>query len=143
MWRGRLTREKFFATDERGLYGLLTCMYGLSNTAAKDLSFIIGKEICQVAIGSFDVQFNWGNGGISVWCRFIYTPSGTSPITWTGSEPEVAAKAVRLLNATVMTIECDQSLRLTFSNGDHLEVFEDSRYESFSIQNGKNPTIIV
>jgi hypothetical protein len=118
-------------------------MYGLSSIANGALAFLVGKEICQVAIGPYDVQFHWGNGGISVWCRFIYTPSGMSPITWTGSEPEIAARTVRLLNATITTLERDQSLRLTFSNGDHLEIFEDARYESFSIQDGKNPTIIV
>jgi hypothetical protein len=118
-------------------------MYGLSPMTNGTLAFLVGKEICQVAIGPFDVQFNWGSGGISVWCKFIYTPREMSPIIWTGSEPEIAARTVRLLKAAVTTVECDQSLRLTFSNGDHLEIFEDARYESFSIRDGKNPTIII
>jgi hypothetical protein len=118
-------------------------MYGLSQTAADNLAFLVGKEICQVAIGPFDVQFNWGNGGISVWTRFAYTPNGMDPIVWNGKDPEAAANTVRLLKAVISGIECSQTLKLTFSNGDQLEIFEDERYESFSIQNGKNPTIIV
>jgi hypothetical protein len=118
-------------------------MYGLSNTAGDNLAFLVGKEICQVAIGSFDVQFNWGNGGISVESRFTYVPNGMASIVWTPGDPESAAKTVRLLKAAITDIECSQSLKLTFSNGDQLEIFEDERYESFSIQDGKNPTIIV
>lgn len=118
-------------------------MYGLSNTAAENLAFLVGKEICQVAIGSFDVQFNWGNGGISVESKFTYAPVGTASVVWSPGEPEAAAKAIRLLKAVITSIECDQSLKLTFSNGDQLEIFEDERYESFSIRDGKNPVIIV
>ena len=49
-------------------------MYGLSRDA--NFSFLIGKEICQVAIGPYDVQFNWENGGLSVWGKFIYKLPG-------------------------------------------------------------------
>jgi hypothetical protein len=118
-------------------------MYGLSKTAADNLAFLVGKEICQVAIGSFDVQFNWGDGGISVESRFTYVPNGMSPILWNGADPEAAAKTVRLLKSVISSIECSQTLKLTFSNGDQFEIFEDERYESFSIQDGKSPTIIV
>lgn len=118
-------------------------MYGLSKATAENFAFLVGKEICQVAIGSFDVQFNWGNGGISVWSRFTYVPNGMSPIMWNGENPEAAAQAVRLLGTVISSVECDQTLTLTFSNGDQLEIFEDEQYESFSVQNGKNPTIIV
>jgi hypothetical protein len=118
-------------------------MYGLSKTSADNLAFLVGKEICQIAIGSFDVQFNWGTGGIAVESRFVYLTDGMAPVVWTAGNPETAAKTVRLLKATITGIECDGSLRLKFSNGDHLEVFEDERYESFSIRNGKNPLIVV
>jgi hypothetical protein len=118
-------------------------MYGLSKIATDNLAFLVGKEICQVAIGSFDVQFNWGNGGISVESRFTYAPNGMTPIVWNGEAPEAATKIVRLLNVTITGIESGESLKLTFSNGDQLEIFEDERYESFSIRDGKNPLIVV
>lgn len=118
-------------------------MYGLSNAAADNFSFLVGKEICQVAIGSFDVQFNWGNGGISVECGFTYVPNGMAPVVWIPGEPEAAAKTIGLLKSAITSIECSHSLKLTFSNGDQLEIFEDERYESISIHDGKNPTIVV
>ena len=118
-------------------------MYGLSNTATNHLQFLVGKEICQVAIGSFDVQFNWGNGGISVWSKFTYTPNGMNAIVWSGQEPEVAAKTIGLLKATISAVQCGHSLKLVFSNGDQLEIFEDEKHESFSVQDGKKPTIII
>jgi hypothetical protein len=61
-------------------------MYGLPKDA--DLSFLLGKEVCQVAIGSYDVQFNWGRGGLSVWGKFIYKPSASSEIVWQGQGPD-------------------------------------------------------
>ena len=121
-------------------------MYGLTKNASVNLSFLIGKEICQIGIGSYDVQFNWGNGGISVWSKFLYRPAGTADdIVWTGADPESATRVVRLLKAAITSVETSEqgSLRLMFSNGDQLEIFEDERYESFSIQDGKSPTIIV
>jgi hypothetical protein len=118
-------------------------MYGLSKIAPNNLAFLVGKEICQVAIGSFDVQFNWGNGGISVESKFTYVPSGMAPIVWPGDDPEAAAKTVRLLKAEITTVECDETLKLSFSNGDQLEIYEDERYESLNIRDGSNPLIIV
>jgi hypothetical protein len=119
-------------------------MHGLSRDC--DLSFLIGKEICQVAIGSYDVQFGWGNGRISVWCRFHYKPAQTrEEIVWAGENPETATPTVRLLKASITDVRCsaEGTLQLEFSNGDHLDIFEDERYESFSIQDGKGPTLIV
>jgi hypothetical protein len=116
-------------------------MYKLSD--ASNLTFLIGKEICQVAIGSYDVQFSWGNGGISVWCKFLYKPAGTADeIVWAGEQPESATPTVRLLKSLITSVKCSEegTLQLSFSNGDQLEIFED---ESFSIQDGKGPTIIV
>jgi hypothetical protein len=59
--------------------------------------------------------------------------------------PETAAQTVRLLKVSIATVECTAqgTLQLGFSNGDQMEIFEDERYESFSIQDGKNPEILV
>jgi hypothetical protein len=119
-------------------------MHGLSKDF--DLSFLIGKEICQVAIGRHDLQLNWGNGGISIWNTFTYKRVGTSEdVVWADDSPEVAARTVPLLYASITAAKCSErgTLLLEFSNGDRLEVFEDERYESFSIRNGKDPIIIV
>ncbi len=119
-------------------------MYALSKNA--DWSFLIGMEICQVAIGSYDVQFNWGNGGISIWSKFLYKPAGADEeISWAGRHPESATRTVRLLKTSIVDAKgsAQGTLQLRFSNGDQLEIFEDERYESFSIQDGKASTIIV
>jgi Family of unknown function (DUF6188) len=119
-------------------------MHGLPR--ASDLSFLIGKEICQVAIGSHDVQFNWGSGGISVWSSFLYKLAGAADeVFWADENPEIAARTVRLLKASITDVKCSDrgSLELGFSNGDRLEIFEDERYESFSIHDGKAPVLIV
>jgi hypothetical protein len=34
-------------------------MYGFSKAAETALSFVAAKQICQVAMGSYDVQFGW------------------------------------------------------------------------------------
>ena len=121
-------------------------MYGFSKDAETTLSFLVGKEICQVAIGSYDVQFGWGNGGFSVWSKFLYRPNGTSDeIAWTEGNPESATPTVRLLKASITSVRCSEArtLVLGFSNGDQMEIVEDERYESFQAHDGKGPTIIV
>jgi len=120
-------------------------MHGLAGTN-ETLAFLIGKEICQICIGSYDVQFHWGDGGISVCHKFIYTPAeSSSEIVWTEGDPKAATSTVRLLKSSITSFAISerQTLLLLFSNGDQLEIFEDEKYESFSIQDGKNPIIIV
>jgi hypothetical protein len=119
-------------------------MYRLSRDT--DLSFLVGKEICQVAIGRHDLQLNWGNGGISIWSTFVYRCAGVADeVVWSDDNPELAAQAVPLLYTSITVARCSDrgSLELLFSNGDQLEILEDERYESFSIRDGKAPEIIV
>jgi hypothetical protein len=107
-----------------------------------DLSFLIGKEICPIAIGSYDLQFNWGNGGISVWNRLFYKPAGNAEeLIWVGDRQdiEIATRTVRLLKTSITDVswEADGTLKLTFSNGDRLEVFDNDRCEAYSFRMGK------
>ncbi|HET6178732.1 MAG TPA: hypothetical protein VFE61_17525 [Candidatus Sulfotelmatobacter sp.] len=79
-----------------------------------------------------------------MWIKFIYRPAGSDEIVWNGDNPESAAPAIRLLKASITGVKCgERTLILGFSNGDQIEKFEDERYESFSIRDGKNPEIIV
>ncbi len=119
-------------------------MYGFSPSTADNLAFLVGKEICQVAIGSYDVQFRWGNGGISVWHRFIYKPKNSTEIIWREGQPESATHTIRLLQSAIISVKCSKDvLSLDFSNGDHLDIFDSEQYESMSIQNGNSPEIII
>ncbi len=120
-------------------------MYGFDEDT--DLSFLIGKEICQVCIGSYDVQLNWGNGGISATGEFRFKPSGCGEeIKWRGDAQEIesAARTVRLLKASIVEVKCTRNiLTLLFSNGDKLDLIDDERYESLTISNGKDTLIVV
>ena len=119
-------------------------MYGLSRDA--NFSFLIGKEICQIAIGPYDVQFNWGKGVLSVWGKFIYKMADSREvIVWEGKEPYLAARTVRLLQTKIISQSPseDGTLRLLFSNGDQLDVLDpDPRYEAYSINDGKRQIVV-
>jgi len=113
-------------------------MYGLSKET--DLSFLVGKQIIQVALGLYDVQLNWRGGGISIWSKFTFGPAGSSDhIVWTQGNPEAACCTAGLLRTTIAGAECtaEGTLLVRFSDGSLLELFEDPLYESFSI-NDKN-----
>jgi hypothetical protein len=123
-------------------------MYGLP--AGSDLSFLKGKEICQIAIGSHDVQFHWGapDGGISVFGRFTYYPAGRPPVVWAGERQHAgeAALTVRLLEQTIVEVRWkpDGELTLEFSNGDRLVIVDDNpRHEAYTIRDGDRPLIVV
>jgi hypothetical protein len=125
-------------------------VYPLSKDAEQNLAFLVGKEICQIAIGSYDVQFHWGDGGISVWHKFLYKRAGyADQVVWVGDDPlagpEAAALTIRLLKSSITNVKCSPhgTLQLEFSNGDEIEIFEDPQYESMSVQDGKRPAIIV
>lgn len=103
-----------------------------------DLSFLQGREVIQVAIGQFQVQFGFDEDVIiSVKGGFEYL-DGTTELSW---KPElaysqVAARTVALLGATINSFEAhgDGTLKLNFSNGHRLTIPDSSKpYESYSI----------
>jgi hypothetical protein len=111
-------------------------MYGLSKDI--DLSFLSGREVIQVAIGVYQIQFGLDEDVIiSVYSQFSYFDGQTESI-WQ-PEPgfaQIAARAVALLGATIQAFEGheDGTLTLTFSNGHRLIVPDSSReYESYEI----------
>jgi hypothetical protein len=120
-------------------------MYKLNKDANVTLGFLVGKEICQVCIGSNDVQLNWGDGGISIWSKFSFKPAGSRGDVIGDGNPDDAKHLVGLLQASIISVACNDagSLVLEFSKGDRLEIFEDEHYECFSISNGKSPLIVV
>ncbi len=120
-------------------------MYGFKKDA--DFAFLIGKEICQIGIGSYDVQFNWGNGGISATHEFRFRPcSKVEEMHWRGEteDIEIAAQTVRLLKQAIIGASCTpEVLSLTFSNGDKLDLIDSTQYESVVISDGNNPLIVI
>jgi hypothetical protein len=107
----------------------------MNHQSASHLQFVKGQEICQIAFGMYDLQFNWGNGGLSCTGRVTYAPSEGSEIVWTEGHPFDAVPVLRLLQQTIEA--CDGSsegeVRLRFSNGDRLTVARDDGPEGFTI----------
>jgi hypothetical protein len=55
----------------------------MNDKSASVLQFLNGREICQIAFGMYDLQINWGDGGLSCTGRVIYTPSAGEEVVWT------------------------------------------------------------
>jgi hypothetical protein len=111
-------------------------MYGLRE--GLDLRFLNGRELIQVAIGVYQIQFGFDEDvRISVESQFSYF-NGKEELIWK-PEPgaaEIAARAVALLGATIEKFhgQEDGTLTLGFSNGHRLTILDNSKeYESYDI----------
>jgi len=124
---------------------MLRHMYGLKKEI--DLSFLTGRELVQVAIGSFQVQFHFDEDvTVSVEAEFRYF-DGQDEWIWRQepSSPQVAARTVAVLGASITTLKSDENgtLALTFSNGHRLTMLDSFKeYESYDITR-PGQTIIV
>jgi hypothetical protein len=120
-------------------------VYGLRSDI--DLSFLTGRELGQVAIGLYQVQFGFDEDvTISVEGQFSYF-DGQGESVWTPSRDavNVASKTVALLGATIESFKAqlDGTLILYFSNAHRLILADSSKeYESYDITR-PGQTIIV
>ena len=120
-------------------------MYGLSKDI--DLSFLAGRQVEQVAIGVYQVQFRFDEEvTISVESHFRYF-DGQPEWIWS-AEPGAAlaaSRTVSLLTATIERFEIQENgtLFLMFSNGHRLSILDSSKeYQSYDITR-PGQTIIV
>ncbi len=92
------------------------------------LGFLKGQEICQIAFGMYDLQFNWGSGGLSCTGRVPYEPSEGAEVVWTEGHPFNAVPVLRLLKQMIEAFESPSHglLILRFSNGDQLTVTREN-----------------
>jgi hypothetical protein len=111
-------------------------MYGLRKDI--DLSFLVGRELEQVAIGVYQIIFGFDEDvRISVESQFRYF-DGQQESAWK-PEPgaaQIASQTVSLLGAVVQTFKADENgtLSLLFSNGQRLTILDSSKeYESYDI----------
>jgi Family of unknown function (DUF6188) len=111
-------------------------MYGLRGDV--DLSFLTGREVIQICVGVYQVQFGFDEDvRISVQGQFNYF-DGDADWIWR-PEPgasEVAARTVTLLGSTIESFHGheDGTLKLTFSTGQRLTILDNSKeYESYDI----------
>jgi hypothetical protein len=120
-------------------------MYGLKKEI--DLNFLTGRELIQLAIGVYQIQFSFDDDvRISVESEFRYF-DGQAELIWR-PEPgsySIAARAVALLGATIDSFgsHTDGTLTLAFSNQHCLTLLDSSQeYESYDITR-PGQTIIV
>jgi hypothetical protein len=124
---------------------MLPHMYGLRKEI--DLSFLTGRELIQVAIGSFQIQFHFDEDvTVSVEAEFCYF-DGQDEWIWQQepSSPQIAARTVAMLGASITSFETNENgtLALTFSNGHRLTILDSFKeYESYDITR-PGQTIIV
>ena len=111
-------------------------MYGLCKDL--DLNFLNGRQVIQVAIAVYQIQFSFDEEvTIYVHSQFGYF-DGHDEWVWTPAPggAQIAARAVALLGATVESFQGheDGTLKLIFSNGQHLTILDNSKeYESYDI----------
>ncbi|QDU26810.1 hypothetical protein ETAA8_18930 [Anatilimnocola aggregata] len=116
-------------------------MYGVP--ADLDLSFLIGGELSQVCIGTYQFQFHFTpTGTISVTARWdLRSETGQLVDTHSGEfDPDRGPfHFQRIIGQRVVaiTIAAPQSLTIRFANGLGLTVFDDNpHFESFQIDPG-------
>ena len=119
-------------------------MYGLPADHST-LSFLIGKEITQIAIGVYDTQVHWGTGAISIWSKFRLSLSDGREIDWMEGQPRQATELVALLGARISELgDNSEHLDITFSNGCVLALSDPNpQFESFSISERGRSLIVV
>ena len=122
-------------------------MYGLKPDI--DLSFFVGRELNQVAVESYNVDFNFDGPvlalgvqdllSLTVQSRIGHSCKGTVN-DWEGAEnnPSSAASLLGLVGKSVVLVhgDPDGTLTLTFSNGAVATVFDQEGYEAYRICNG-------
>ena len=117
-----------------------------------DWSFLIGKRLDQLCIGSFDVQLRFSDGiSISIQAddrpvRPMWQKSGFETIPCSQRVPEMAASLASLVgqNTVNAVSENAASFALYFDNGEVLRIFDSSdSFESFTIEGGPRGVIVV
>jgi hypothetical protein len=115
----------------------------MNHQSASRLQFLKGQEICQIAFGMYDLQINWGDGGLSCTGRVTYAPNAGGEVVWSEGRPFDAVPVLRLLQQTIEAFESSEGeLKLQFSNGDRLTVARDDGPEGFTIHQVGQPLIV-
>lgn len=120
-------------------------MFGLPRDI--DLTFLKDKEVQQICIGLYQVIFYLHlETSISVESKFSYQPRDSeSPEVWVEGCPVIAWHLPRLLGSSIIDVQvlAKGTLRLKFSNGDELLIYdENDKYESYQITCGQRTIII-
>jgi Family of unknown function (DUF6188) len=119
-------------------------MYGLPKNI--DLSFFVERELNQVAVGPYNIQFNFDGPVLSPGVQSLLSLTVQSRIEhcfkgvvneWDGDDnnPLSAASLLGLVGKSVTAVQgdTDGTLSLTFSNSDVVTVFDNEGYEAYQI----------
>jgi hypothetical protein len=123
-------------------------MYGLKPDV--DLSFFIGRELTQLSVAPYNVQFHFDGpmpsslsdvqSLVSLTVQSLVEHSSKGIVKeWDGDEnvPLSAASLLGLVGLSVVSVQGDPdgTLTLEFSNGDFVRVFDTEGYEAYQICN--------
>jgi hypothetical protein len=109
-------------------------MNGLAKNV--DLSFLVGRELIQIAIGIHQVIFSFDEQvTISIEGEFsLKTNEGLT--TWTPGAPRAACPAIDLLGTSIDSVDAreDGTLQLFLSDGSRLTILDANKeFESYQI----------
>lgn len=125
---------------------MLRHMYGLKKEI--DLGFLVGRELIQVGIGLYQIQFHFDEDvTVSVEAEFRYF-DGQHEWSWRQepSSHQIATRTVAMLGANITNLESNENgtLALIFSNGHRLTILDPFKeYEAYAITRPGQPDIIV
>ena len=116
----------------------------MSSADSSVLEFLKGQEICQIGFGMYDLQINWGSGGLTCTGRLTFEPVDGVAAVWTEGHPLDGVPLLRLLKQTISEFESASEgvLWLQFSNGDQLTITPEHGFESFTIDQQGQPIIV-
>jgi hypothetical protein len=113
-------------------------MYGLKPDV--DLSFFVGRELTQLTVAPYNVQFHFDvpmPSSLSDVQSLVEHSSKGIVKEWDGDEnvPLSAASLLGLVGLSVVSVQGDPdgTLTLEFSNGDFVRVFDTEGYEAYQI----------
>jgi hypothetical protein len=119
-------------------------MYGLSKDV--DLKFFEQQELQQLCVGRHEVILNFAsNITLTIQSRFACSTNRQLPSV-NADLPLSASSLLPLIGAHVVNADggTDGTLKLTFSNGEHLLVYDDEpNYESYVITRSGETIVIV
>lgn len=121
-------------------------MHGFAQ--AGSLDFLIGQEVLQVCFGTGQVQIHC-RSSVSIVAEQRITHRSRNPdVTqeWEGLDWSDGTQLTRLLASRITSVKVvsNDTLRISFDNGDELDIYQDdSPYEACQIHGGPDGLIVV
>jgi hypothetical protein len=120
-------------------------MHGFGD--ARVYQFLVGGEVGQVCMGAYGVSLICHpTGTIAVQQRLVHRWGGSvAGEVWSEATATAPTNLTRLLSARITAVEsvAPGTLRISFSNGDEIDIIdEDERYEACVVGGGPSGIIV-